>query len=167
MSTPLKPVNLGTNGCKPISSSCVFWQGDDINCIEVCDGATLDDIIHQIGCLACNIDDQLNVDTYSLECFNLNDCDIPHTFREFMQYLIDLICQLNDTVLSGGVTPVEGGTGSSNVTVASCFQAGGITQTVEQYIQAIGQLVCDQQVTINNQQAAIQQLNDRVTALEQ
>ena len=46
------------------------------------------------------------------------------------------------------------------------FVNEGVQQTISKYIQAIGQKVCEQQVTIQNQQTAIQQLVARVTALE-
>ena len=36
------PLSTGnTQGCKPISSNCVVWQGPDLNCINVCNGDTI------------------------------------------------------------------------------------------------------------------------------
>ena len=150
-------------GCNPISSNCVIWQGPDIDCLNLCKGDTVSDVMFQLGCLVCTLKDQLDVDTYDLTCLNLATCDIPHTFREFMQIVIDKLCELQ--ALTGTEETEE--TAADIVVVASCFSAElGPTATVTNYIQAIGQKVCEQDIIITNQQLAIQLLVDRVTVLE-
>lgn len=39
----MKPVksNLSKNGCSPVASDCVTWNGPDLCCITECDGDTL------------------------------------------------------------------------------------------------------------------------------
>jgi len=162
-----KPSNLKSKApCVSSSSSCITWQGEDIDCIDICRGTSLDDVIRQLGCLLCVLKDQLDVDTYDLTCFNLSACDIPHTFRELMQFLLDLVCQLNSLILSGGGPEVVI-SGIPSVSVASCLQGIlGNSALITDYIMEIGQLVCDQQTIIANQQAAIEQLLSRVTVLE-
>lgn len=162
----MKPVNSKTKGCDPVSSSCVYWQGKDIPCIKICDGATIDDVIVQLGCIVCDIKKQLDVSEYDLHCLGLNACDEPTTFLDFMNLIIGIICQLQDAYLTGDAGDQEGFGGEATVTVASCFQAGGITQTISQYIQAIGVKVCEQETIIQNQQNAILQLQQEVAALQ-
>lgn len=161
----MKPVNLKTKGCSPVSSSCVIWQGNDIDCLVLCKGDTIDEVIHQLGCLLCTIKDQLDVATYDLSCFNLATCDIPSTFRELMQFLLELICQLQDSYLTGTATGSDPGGVETQMTVASCFQSGGLTQTLLDYVASIGVKVCEQETLIQNQQNAIIQLQQQVAAL--
>jgi hypothetical protein len=158
----LKPTNLGKKGCSPVSSECVIWQGDDIDCLQICNGDTISDVMFRLACMVCTIKDQLDVDTYDLECLNIAACDTPHTFREFMQFVIGKLCEFD---LNG--TPQEQQAQAEQImTVASCFQSGGLTQTISDYVAMIGQLVCEQQITIQDQQVAIENLISRVEALE-
>lgn len=161
-----KPTNLSShNGCVPTSSSCIIWQGKDIDCLTICKGASIDDVLHELGCLVCRLKDQQDVDTYDLTCFNLDSCDIPHTFRELMQFLLEITCQLQDAVLGeDGETVVSNDT---VVGVASCFQGSlGNSATLSNYIQAIGEKVCEQENTIANQQLAILQMQGEIAILK-
>ena len=162
----MKPTNYEKLGCSPTSSSCVQWQGKDIDCITICEGASIDDVIHEIGCMMCTIKDQLDVDTYDLSCFNLPACDVPHTFRELMQFIIGLSCQLRDVYLNGDIGSVSNEDGILTVSIASCFQASlGTSSTITDYIAAIGEKVCAQEITIANQQQAILQLQSQIDIL--
>lgn len=52
------PLSTGnTQGCKPISSNCVVWQGPDLNCINVCNGDTISIIIAKMAELICTLID--------------------------------------------------------------------------------------------------------------
>lgn len=159
----MKPVNVKNLPCSPTSSNCVIWQGDDIECLNLCKGDTVSDIVFQMGCLLCTLKDQLDPDTYDLTCLDIATCDLPHTFREFIQIIIDRICNIEATCCAD---QQSNPTNETSVIVASCFVNGGVQQTISAYIQAIGQKVCEQEVTIQNQQTAIQQLVARVNALE-
>ena len=162
-----KPTNLSShNGCSPTSSSCVIWQGKDIDCLTLCKGDSIDEVIHQLGCLMCTIKDQTDVDTYDLTCFNLDACDIPHTFRELMQFMLEVTCQVQAAYLTGASEGAAGTGVDIEMTVASCFQAGGITQTLQEYVTAIGIQVCKNLATIENQQQAILQMQQEIAILK-
>lgn len=163
-----KPTNLSSNnGCVPTASTCIIWQGKDIDCLEICKGASIDDVIHELGCLICTIKDQLDVDTYDLTCFNLAACDIPHTFRELMQFMLEITCQVQDAYLTGdseGTTTIGG---VPSVSVASCFQGQlGNSALITDYIMAIGEKVCELSGTVANQQQAILQLQEEIAILK-
>lgn len=165
MTNVIKPVNLKNEGCVPTSTDCVRWVGPDIECLDLCYGDTVTNVIFQLACLVCSLKDELNVDSYDLTCLNIATCDVPHTFKDFMQVVIDKLCELQTLIdqAGGGAEALA----QEIVTVAACFSAEfGPTATVSTYIQAIGTKVCEQEVTIANQQVAIQQLVDRVTVLE-
>jgi len=164
----MKPTNLSSNnGCVPTSSSCIIWQGKDIDCLVLCKGDTIDEVIHQLGCLLCTIKDQLDVTTYDLSCFNLAICDFPTTFRELIQFLLEITCQLQDAYLAGTAGDTEGDGNAVTVTVASCFQGTlGNSATLSDYIQAIGEKVCEQESLILNQQQAIIQMQGEIAVLQ-
>jgi hypothetical protein len=163
-----KPTNLSShNGCVPTASTCIIWQGKDIDCLQICNGQSIDDVIHQLGCLVCTIKDQLNPDTYDLECFNLDACDIPHTFRELMQFMLEIVCQVQDAYLNGDAGAEPSVDGIPSVSVASCFTGQlGNSALITDYIEAIGELVCEQQNTIANQQQAILQMQEEIAILK-
>jgi hypothetical protein len=159
----MKPVNKKTLPCSPTSSNCVIWQGDDIPCLKICKGDTVSDVVFQIGCLLCNLKDELDPDTYNLTCLEIATCDVPHTFKDFIQLIIDRICNIEATCC----TETENeSSNTETIVVAACFTNGGAVQTLKNYLTAIGEKVCEQEVTIQNQQIAIQQLLARVTVLE-
>lgn len=169
----MKPLNYDNSPCSPISSNCVIWQGPDIPCIKLCAGDTISDVIFKLATELCTVLDTLNVTNYDLSCFNLTACG-PNDFQALIQFLIEQICALQNevTIVSDPATsPITNTTKSTGadtlVTVAPCFVVGTVTvMTVSEYAQAIGIRVCSlvsQIATINTQ---INDLEIRVTNLE-
>ena len=160
----MKPINLNTAPCVPMSSNCVIWQGDNIPCINLCHGDTVSDVVFKLATELCTIMDQLNVSNYDLTCFGITACG-PNDFQTLIQFLITQICELQ------GVTPTtkENTTGCPDclVTVAPCFVVGGqTTMNLTDYVNMIAEKICDivdELVIIN---AALVDLNTRVTTLE-
>lgn len=159
----MKPLNLDNSPCSPISSNCVIWQGPNIPCIKLCTGDTVSDVVHKLATELCNIMDLLDVNGYDLSCFDLASCK-PQNIQELIQFLIEKICALESTPTS---TITTSPSGETLVTVAPCFVVGDITvMTVAEYAQAIGEKICniiDQIAIINNQ---INNLDIRITNLE-
>ena len=160
----MKPLNLDNSPCSPTSSNCVIWQGPDLACIKLCKGDTVSDVVAKLAAELCTILDQLNVNNYDLTCFNSSACP-PVDFQALIQFLIDHICALE------GVTPNTNPATSTCpdcvVSIAPCFIIG--TQTTMQltdYVQMIGERVCDLVGTITNLQTQITNLDNRVTVLE-
>jgi hypothetical protein len=51
----MKPVksNLLKNGCSPVASNCVLWDGPDLCCIKECSEDTLSNIIFKMSQELC------------------------------------------------------------------------------------------------------------------
>jgi|TARA_R110000868_G_scaffold96567_3_gene265734 hypothetical protein len=51
----MKPVksNLSKNGCSPVASDCVTWNGPDLCCITECDGDTLSSVVFKLSQELC------------------------------------------------------------------------------------------------------------------
>lgn len=164
----MKPLNLDNRPCSPTSSNCVIWQGPDIPCINLCTGDTVSDVVFKLATELCTIMETLKITNYDLSCFNLTACP-PDDFQKLIQLIIDRICALeniNNTELAGTRRSTST-CPDCVVTVASCFVVG--TQTTMQlvdYVNMIGGKICSIVLEISNLQTQIDDLNTRVTIIE-
>ena len=159
----MRPLNLDNSPCSPTSSNCVIWQGPNIPCIKLCAGDTISDVIFKLATELCTIMDTLNVSNYDLACFNSVACP-PVDFQALIQFLINQICSLQ------GITPTTKTTSACPdcvVTVAACFIEGNATtmQLVD-YVNMIAERVCSILTSIADLQNQINELDIRVTVLE-
>ena len=192
----MKPLNLNTTGCDPVSSNCVIWQGPDIPCIKLCKGDTVSDVVFKLATELCSVLETLDVTTYDLpqNCFVNPACN-PADFHALIQQIIYKICcmQTNDSTTCdlAGIDPTSttGGTGGGSTTrvsgsttgggcpdcevpIATCFQYKnefGDTVTTMQlvdYERAIGNKICELVNQILVLNTAVTDLDVRVTALE-
>ena len=161
----MKPLNLDNKPCSPISSNCVIWQGPDIECINICNGDSVSDVVAALATELCNLLTETNVSSYDLTCLGVTSACPPPTFQALIQLLIDKICELNNVPSD---TPVDSsGCPDCIVSVASCFVEGTTTnmQLVD-YVQAIANKVCALVDNIADLQTQIDGIDIRVTALE-
>jgi|GEM_PF-6750087 len=105
------PLNINKGTCTAQSSNCITWEGPDIPCLNLCKGATVTEVVYNLGIEFCNLYADLSPDNYNLECLDLdNDCDI--TFQDLFQALIDKVCNIQITSescnLYAKITPQEG-----------------------------------------------------------
>jgi hypothetical protein len=155
-------------GCNPISSNCVIWQGPDIPCINLCKGDSISDVTSKVAEQLCTLLDQTNVSTFDITCFN-PVCPNPRDFHDLIQLLIDRICALNGIPVTPG-----GGAGCPDcvVPVAQCLQRpdalGNITATLQlkDYVILIGNQICSSLTTISGLQTQIDSLDTRVSDIE-
>ena len=160
----MKPLNYDNSPCSPTSSNCVIWQGPDLDCIKLCKGDTISDVIANLATELCTVMDQLSITNYDLSCFELVGCK-PETYQELLQFLIEQICLAQGLSTTG--TSTDGKTNDTLITVAPCFIVNGITvMTLTDYVIAIGLRICsiiDQIALINN---TLNELDIRITNLE-
>jgi hypothetical protein len=167
----MKPLNLDNSPCSPISSNCVIWQGPDIPCIKLCKGDTISDVIDKLAKELCNIMELLDVNGYDLSCFDLASCK-PQNIQELIQFLIERICALEAVDAAAAATPsttvsTRSTSADTLVTVAPCFVVGTTTvMPVSEYAQVIGTRVCNIIDQINTINLQINDLDIRVTTLE-
>ena len=159
----MKPLNLDNRPCSPISSNCVIWQGPTISCINLCTGDTISDVVSNLATELCTLLDQTNVTNYDLTCLGITACG-PKDFQALIQLLIDKICELQGT-------PVpdikSNGCPDCLVSVAPCFvENGQTTMQLIDYVQMIANKICDLIESIADLQQQIDNLDIRVTVLE-
>jgi hypothetical protein len=176
----MKPLNNDNPACNPISSNCVIWQGPDIECIKLCKGDTVSDVVFKLATELCTVMTELNVSSYDLSCFNLVAC-APKDFTELLQFILDRLCKVE--TCSGCVPDCNGvsnppsisslsGCPNCEVSIAPCFyfqnQFGDTVTTMQlvDYVHAIGNKVCDLVSQISTINATLVTINTRLTVLE-
>jgi hypothetical protein len=92
----MKPLNINKDSCSPVSSNCVTWNGPDIECIGLCKGDSITEVVYELATKLCEILGKLDVDNYDLECLNITTCP-PETFEDLLQILIEKICEIQAT----------------------------------------------------------------------
>lgn len=172
----MKPINRDDNGCVNSSSTCVVYDGKDLDCVGIKNGDCLTKIVHDLACKLCTVLDELSISEYDFSCLNLQQC-APKDFTGLLQLLIDRICALQ------GVSPTAvGQNGCPNcvVQLATCFyypdpKTGDqvITAQLTDYITLIGNTICgilnsqgQQQGVLVNHGQRLGTVEQKVTALQ-
>jgi hypothetical protein len=162
--------NTTTNhkeGCTPMSSSCVIWNGPDIPCIDLCSGDSIEKVVYNLATVLCEITEGvLDVTTLDFKCLVLSGQSEPTTLLATIQKIIDKVCE----------TPTSGGTGGvvvppTPIPLPTClyYTQGGdtITQLLpDAYSQYLATKICAILSTITTVNLAISTLNTRLTTLE-
>ncbi len=169
MALPIKSNNT-QQGCNPISSNCVIWQGPDIPCINLCTGDSVSDVVAKMATELCEITDQLNISLLDLSCFNPLS-PTPQNFRDVTQIIINKICAL-ENIIPDNVQGTSGCPSDCEVSVAPCLQYTDnlgnnvISLPIKDYVILIGNRICTILTSIANLQTQINSLDVRVTNLE-
>lgn len=163
----MKPLNLDNKPCSPVSSNCVVWQGPTLDCINLCTGDTISDVVAKMAEELCTLLNQTNVANYDLTCLGITACG-PKDFQALIQLLIEKICELNnlptDSIKTEGTCP------DCPVSVATCLretdQGLPVTMQLIDYVQMLANKICSLIDQIGEIGVLINNLDIRVTALE-
>lgn len=165
----MKPTNSKNLPCTQISSNCVTWEGPDVECLGLCKGDTVSDVVAKAGQELCIILDYLDVKNYDLTCLKLTNCN-PKTFQELIQLIIDRICTCCNLTPT---TPGVDGCPDCVVSIAPCFQyfnpANGDLVTELQlidYVSLIGIKFCELLDVLKISSSQLTSLTSRVSVLE-
>jgi hypothetical protein len=169
--------NTADQGCSPVSSNCVIWQGPNLSCINLCKGDTVSDVVYKVATQLCTLQTELDLSDLDLSCLvsfcaSSNPAPTEKTLAAVLDFIIDKVCCLNTRC-----TVLEGGSGGSSYTeptlnLPTCLQytnAQGqtVTQLVHnQYTLTLATKFCEIKGVVDNHTTQIGGLNTRVTALE-
>jgi hypothetical protein len=143
-----------TSGCgNVISSTCISWQGGDIDCITICNGDTLTEVIQAIGQLAC---DALNAATYNTTPISEEEFN---TFNEILQAIINEVanntelitnfeCDCPEYVLPSIVLP--------ECVLDGCEACTEDPYPLDQALVIIGDYFCEQVAIVGEQIAQLE-----------
>ena len=171
------PVKSNTveQGCSPVSSNCVVWQGPDIPCINLCNGDTVSDVVYKVAAQLCAIKDELDLSDLDLSqlltfCSSVGPAPTTKTLSTVLDFIIDKIDCLADLIPGGspGVSYTE-----PTLALPVCLQyidpANGqtVTQLIHnQYTLRLGTQFCTLKTTVDQHTSQISNLTSRVTVLE-
>lgn len=179
----MKPTNIKSQSCDPVSSNCVIWQGPDLPCISLCKGDSVTDVVYRLAVELCKLQESLDVTAgnFDLSCFNLLSCS-PNTFTELIQFILNRLCAVekcsNCVPDCNGNTPSNSGTTTGSgcpnceLTLAPCFQfTNGIGDTVTtlqltDYVTAIANKICTLSGNTTTNTTSINSLDGRVNNVE-
>ena len=170
--------NTAEQGCSPVSSNCVVWQGPDIPCLNLCNGDTVSDVVYKVAVQLCTIKDELNLSALDLSCLltfcsSVGSAPTPKTLSAVLGFIRDKVCCLNTriTTLEGA----GGGSGYTEPTLALpvCLQypdpvtGQTVTQLIHnQYTLKLAQSHCTLSATVAQHATTLTNHNTRITALE-
>jgi len=178
----MKPLNIDKTGCSNTSSNCVVWQGPDIECINLCKGDSITEVVYKLALEVCNLMETFDLKNYDLKCFKTGVCQ-PQDFKDFINILINKVCALQDCNPNCGdsCNPCPPGSlafaaslsspgGGDFVPIAKEFQyinpTGDLVTTMplNDYVQAIGNKVS---VLVNSTKVIQETLVDHNQRIEQ
>jgi len=163
----MKPLNLDNSPCSPISSNCVIWQGPDIECIKLCKGDTVSDVVYKLATELCTILDTLDIKNYDLSCFNLTSC-APEDFQALINFLIERICALENIPSTGSNIPGSSGCPTDCVVEPIACLATSPNQVLNliDYVNLIATRICNIATSVGILQTTVVNIQNQVTALQ-
>ena len=168
--------NTAEQGCSPVSSNCVIWQGPSLSCISLCNGDTVSDVMYKVATDLCTLKDQLDLSDLDLECLltfcaATNPAPTERTLSAVLEFIVDKICCLNNAIddLNSG----DDGYIEPTLALPSCLQYTDqgtglpVTQLVHRnYTLRIANQYCTLKATVDGHTTQITTLDGRITALE-
>lgn len=160
------PSNTNQEGCNPISSNCVIWQGPDIPCINLCRGDSISDVTAKLAAELCDLLGQLDVQGFNLDCFDLSCVNLTN-IHDLIQFILDQLCSLTACCAENNANNANNALRTANalpgfdcpdctVSIAQCFwyfdSYGNqiTTMNIKDYAVAIGNRVCSLVTQITN-----------------
>ena len=165
------PTNSGRakdQGCNPVSSNCVVWQGPDLECIGLCKGDTISDVLAKMATELCTLVDMFELSEFDFTCLLVPVSEQPADMGGLIQILIDRICLLENISPIDPANPTGDCPDNCIVPIADCFyfidpQGDTVTtMTLTDYVTAIGNKICEILDDIIILQTAVATLNTQV-----
>ena len=169
--------NTADQGCSPVSSNCVIWQGPDLSCINLCNGDTISSVVYKVATDLCTIKTSLDLTNLDLSCLvsfcsSVNPAPTTNTLSAVLDFIIDKVCCLNAKV---DALPAGGGSSYTepNLALPTCLQytdpgTGQVITTLvhNQYTLRLGTQFCSLKATVDSHTTTLSAYNTRITALE-
>lgn len=155
------------DGCTPISTSCIVWNGPNIPCINLCKGDTIDKVVYDLAVILCDITTNvLDVSKLDFDCILSEGECAPETLLDTLQAIIHKICEPED-----GTNPGEGYV-EPFLPLPECLRYTNregdlVTQLIHsEYTVYLASKICDILLQIASITSIINNINIRLTELE-
>lgn len=164
-------------GCSPVSSNCVIWQGPNIACINLCTGDSISDVTYKLALEICDLKAQLDMSDLDLSCLvenALRRVDPETTLAYVLDLLITKVCSIDDII--NGVSEDNGSVNLDPIVTipqnASCFYTtdeNGNTVTsvaISSFTKRIAVQVCNLKTTTTAHTTTLTDHETRIYKLE-
>lgn len=101
----MKPVksNTAEQGCIPVSSNCVVWQGPNIACLNLCTGDSVSDVVYKVAEQLCILKSSLNISDVDLDqllsfCSSVGPAPTTKTLSAVLGFIINKLKCVNTKV---------------------------------------------------------------------
>lgn len=169
--------NTADQGCSPVSSNCVIWQGPAIACINLCTGDSISDVTYKLGMEICALKAQLDLSDLDFDCLVSRAIGAPepaHTLSVALELLIAKVCDI-DAIING-VSEDDGSVSLDPILTipqnASCFyrtdENGNTVTEIAQSIftKRIAVEICALKTLTTSHTTALTNHESRLTVLE-
>ena len=165
--------NTADQGCSPVSSNCVIWQGPNLSCINLCKGDTVSDVVYKLATEVCALSGNLGLSDLDLSQLVQVCTTTPEpakTLAAVLDLLIDkVVClaDIVDAIVPGGATYTE-----PTLSLPACLrytnaQGQTVTQLIHnQYSLTLATKICEIKGIVDLHTSQISSISSRVTALE-
>lgn len=171
------PTNSGkakSQGCNPVSSNCVVWQGPDLGCIGICKGDTISDVVNKLAIELCALIEMFDLSEYDFACLSIPVSQTPRNIQELLQILTYRVCALEGGTITASASRTSSISSSDStvVSIAPCFQyidpKGDlvITMPLNDYVNTIGNKICNLVDDINILQLDVTTLQEQMSATQ-
>jgi hypothetical protein len=165
--------NTADQGCSPVSSNCVIWQGPNLSCINLCKGDTISDVVFKLATEVCTLKGDLGLSDLDLTSLVQVCSATPEpakTLAAVLDLLINKVVCLADIV--DGLPTSSSPYTEPTLNLPACLQyTNGQGQTVTSLVHSTYSLtlatkICEINATVSGHTSQISSLGSRVTALE-
>lgn len=169
--------NTAAQGCSPVSSNCVIWQGPNITCINLCTGDSVSEVVYKLATEVCAMKAQLDLSDVDFDCLVSSAIGTPepeHNLTVAITLLVNKVCELNDIV-----NAFQNNDGSINLdfavaipSTASCFVKEDINGDPvfslphSEFTKDISKKVCALNTLVNQHTGTLSNHESRIIALE-
>ena len=172
------PTNNGKNlPCTPISSNCVIWQGPDIECINLCNGDTVSDVVAKLAtelCALINATCECNPDLTGLDlnCIPPANVPDPTNLVDVLNAIIIQACESSTGTTTTLNTTSRRVAADGNLLLPECLYyndefGNPVTELpINEFVVYLANEICGIQNSIVLINAAIQNFETRIGILE-
>ena len=165
--------NTADQGCSPVSSNCVIWQGPSLSCINLCNGDTVSDVVYKLAVELCDLQDQLDLSDLDLACVvqACQTCPEPvKTLSAVLDLIITKTCDLElliEDLANGSGEYIE-----PNLSLPACLQyvnaqGQNVTSVAHStFSSTMATKICAMNTLVNNHTSQITGHENRIVVLE-
>ena len=167
--------NTADQGCSPVSSNCVIWQGPDLSCINLCNGDSVSDVVYAMATKLCSVQSAYDLTSLDLTCLvsfcsSTGAAPTIKSLSAVLDFIIKKVCCLNTTVAA--IVPAGVAYTEPTLSLPGCLQyVNGQGQTVttlvhNQYTLTLATKVCAINTIVTANTATLANHETRITTLE-